>query len=144
MFTPHIVLCAIQGVAPRLAIDPWGADNIFVAHLCTCVHLFSSFLFYICIYICHPHYMSNKYMNYKKGSGLLHLSNVHQWVNDWSLNGDGTGHWWRVNYLYSICLRRGGSHPIRMLLMKLGDGRTQSFADHHSQQTTECWRERHW
>ena len=78
------------------------------------VHL-SSFVFffslplYLYLYL-PPSLHVHKYMNHKKGSGLLHLSNVHQWVNDWSLNGDGTGNWWRVNYLYSICLRRGGSH----------------------------------
>ena len=86
MFTPHIVLCAIQGVAPRLAIDPWGADNIFVAHLCTCLHLYSSFHYlYICIYICHPHYMSTSTWITRKALVCC--------ICPTSINGSMTDHW---------------------------------------------------
>ena len=154
MFTPHIVLCAIQGVAPRLAIDPWGADNIFVAHLCTCLHLYSSFHYlYICIYICHPHYTSTSTWITRKALVCC--------ICPTSINGSMTDHWKATEMRSSlirmlvelgigggsiICILYvwDGADPIRMLLMKLGDGRTQSFADHHSQQTTECWWERHW
>ena len=86
MFTPHIVLCAIQGVAPRLAIDPWGADNIFVAHLCTCLHLYSSFHYlYICIYICHPHYTSTSIWITRKALVCC--------ICPVSINGSMTDHW---------------------------------------------------